>query len=99
MNNGFLTTIILISTRTENGYIANNMNAKCNSNVLLLNFATQAYLFSPDEGSCYVFPTRNNCCEFLASNEVIIQRVIQLCMKEPDCGASLSYFIQYLRKL
>ena len=30
-----------------------------------------------DEGSCYVFLTQNNCCKFLASYNVIIQRVIQ----------------------
>ena len=30
-------------------------------------FRTPAYMFSPDEGSCYVFSTPNNCCEFFAS--------------------------------
>ena len=34
---------------------------------LLLHFGTRTYLYSPDEGSCYVFSTRNICCEFLAS--------------------------------
>ena len=31
-----------------------------------------------DEGSCYVFPTRNNYCKFLASYGVIFQSVIKL---------------------
>ena len=44
---------------------------------LLLYFGTCAYLFLPDEGSCYIFSTRNNCCEFLASSGVIIQSVTQ----------------------
>ena len=30
---------------------------------LLLHFSTRAYLCTPDEGSYYVFLTRNNCCE------------------------------------
>ena len=34
---------------------------------LLLHFGNRSYLFSPDERSCYIFSTRNNCCEFLAS--------------------------------
>ena len=38
---------------------------------LLLYFGSRAYLFSPEEGSCYVFTTRNNCCEFLAFYGVI----------------------------
>ena len=33
---------------------------------LLLHFGTRAYLFSPEEGLCYVFSTRNNYYEFLA---------------------------------
>ena len=28
---------------------------------------TRAHLSSPDEGSCYVFSIRNNCCQFLHS--------------------------------
>ena len=44
---------------------------------LLLHFGTRAYLFSPEEGSCYVFSTRNNCCELLAFYGVITQSVIQ----------------------
>ena len=43
------------------------------------------YLFSPEEGSCYVFSIRNNCCEYLASYGAIIQSVIQ------------SYFCQDLK--
>ena len=58
---------------------------------LLLYFGTRAYLFSSDEGSCYVFCTRNNCCVFLASYGVIILSVIQLYLKTPVFGDSLSY--------
>ena len=38
-----------------------------------LHFGTRAYLFSPDEGSCYIFSTRNNYCEFLACYSVNIK--------------------------
>ena len=43
---------------------------------LLLHFGTRAYLFSSEEGSCYVFSTRNNC-KFFASDGVIFQSVIK----------------------
>ena len=49
-------------------YLASKIS--CNS--------TRAYLFTPEEGSCYAFSTRNNCCEFLASDGVIFQSVIKL---------------------
>ena len=42
----------------------------------LLYFGTCAYLFLPDEGSCYIFSSQNNCYKFLASYGVIIQSVI-----------------------
>ena len=58
---------------------------------LLLYFGTRAYLFSPDKGSWYVFPTGNNCCEFLASYYVIILSVTQSFLKMPVCGASLTW--------
>ena len=41
--------------------------------LLLYCGTTRTYLFSPDEGSCYVFSTRNNHCEILASDGVILQ--------------------------
>ena len=44
--------------------------------MLLLYFAICAYLFLSVERSCYVFSTRNNCYECLASYGVIIQSVI-----------------------
>ena len=59
---------------------------------LLLLFGTRAYLFSPDESSCCIFSTRNNCCEFLAYYGFIVQGIIQSFLKMPVCGASLSYF-------
>ena len=31
------------------------------------------HLLLAGEGSCYVFSTRNNCCEFLASDGFILQ--------------------------
>ena len=58
---------------------------------LLIHFGTCSYLFSPDKRSCYIFSTRNNCCEFLASYSVIIQSVTQSFLKTPVCGASLTY--------
>ena len=59
-------------------------------NTLLLHFGTRAYLFSPEEGSCYVFSNRNNCCEFLASDGVIFQSVIKLFFKTTVFGALLT---------
>ena len=40
---------------------------------LLLYCGTRSYLLSPDEESYDVFSARNNCCEFLASDGVILQ--------------------------
>ena len=51
---------------------------------LLLHFGTHAYMFLPDEGSCYVFLTRNSWCEFLASYGVIILSVIQSIIYQED---------------
>ena len=56
----------------DNGYLAGTLPG-----TLLLHFGTRAYPFSPDVGSYYIFSTRNNCCEFLASYDVIIQSVVQ----------------------
>ena len=64
---------------------------KYSSNVRIFYFVTRAYLFSPDEGSWYIFSTRNNCCEFPASYGVIIQSVIQSFSKMPVFDASLSF--------
>ena len=58
----------------------------------LLHFGTRAYLFSPKEGSCYVFSTRNNCCEFLATDGVIFQSVTKPFFKTPVFGAPLIFF-------
>ena len=44
-----------------------------NSNALLILFGTRAHLFSPDEGSCFIFSIRNNCCEFFTSYGVIFK--------------------------
>ena len=43
----------------------------------LLFWGTRDYLFSSDEESCYVFSTRNNCCEFLAPDGANFQSVRQ----------------------
>ena len=73
---------------------------------LLLHFGTCAYLFSPEEGSCYVFLTRNNCCGFLASDGVIFQSVIKSAIEQIRlltwdnmklCTAKVC-FITYLRE-
>ena len=55
------------------------------------NFGTCAYLFLPDEGSCYAFSTQNNCREILAFYGVILQSDIQPYFKMPICGAPFSY--------
>ena len=67
---------------------------------LALYFSTRAYLFSPEEGSCYVFSYWNNCCEFLATYGVIFQSDIQSYFKAPVPGAPLSYHkvYYYLRR-
>ena len=62
---------------------------KCNSNV---HFGTRAYLFSPEEGLCYIFSTQNNCWEFLASDGVIFQNVIKPLFKTPVFGAPLTSY-------
>ena len=77
----------------RNNSFGSKIRSTTHSNALLLYFSTRAYLFSPEERSCYVFLTRNNCCEFLASYGVIIQSVIQSLLK-------WSWFTEYyvLRK-
>ena len=67
---------------TRNNCFGSKIRRKYNSNVY---FGSRAYLFSPDEG--YIFLTRNNCCESLASYDVIIQSVFQSYLKAPVCGA------------
>ena len=47
------------------------------SEIRVANGTMCAYLFSPDEGSCYVFSTWNNCCKFLASYGVTFQSIIK----------------------
>ena len=55
-------------------------------------YGTRLYLSSPDEGLCFFFSIRNNCCEFLASYGVILQNDIQPYFKTPVCGAPFSYY-------
>ena len=61
---------------------------------MLKNFGIRAYLFLPDEGSCYIFSTQSTCYEFLASHSVIIQGVIQSFFETLVCNASLSYALE-----
>ena len=84
----------------NNCFGSKNVVRRCCCTFLLL-FGTRAYLFSPDEGSWYIFSTRNNCCEFFASYGVIIQSVAQSFLKTPVCGASLTYILVHfvMRKL
>ena len=44
----------------------------------LLHFGSHAHLFSPDERSCYVFSTQNNCCDFLHLMVFLLKNVVQL---------------------
>ena len=41
------------------------------------------YIFSPDERLCYVISTRKNCCEFLATDAVILQSDYQSDLDRP----------------
>ena len=58
---------------------------------MLLLFGTLAHLLSPEEGSCYILPTRNNCFESLVPYGVIFQGDFQRYFKTPVCGAAFSY--------
>ena len=69
------------------------------SGTLLLHFGTRAYLFRCEEGPCYVFSTRNNCCEFLASDGVIFQSVIKPFFKMPVFGAPLTSMVLLFKAL
>ena len=66
---------------------------------LLLYFDTRAYLFSLQEGSCYVFSTRNNWCEFLVSYDVIFQSHIQsvFTLWQNECANSYIIFAKAMR--
>ena len=56
---------------------------------LLLHFGTRANLFSPDEGSCYIFRPETIVASFLHLM-VFLQSDIQLYFKMPVCGALFS---------
>ena len=60
---------------------------ECLNTALLLHCCTLTYLFRPDEEYVSFYLTRNNCCEFLACNGVILQSDLQYAGKE-DCSAS-----------
>ena len=49
-------------------------------------------MFSPEEGSCYVFRPETIVASFLASYGVLLQSDIQLYFKTPVCGAPFSYY-------
>ena len=53
-------------------------------------FGIRAYMFSLDEGSCYVFLTGSNCYEFHKSYGGITLNVFQSYLKTPVSDASLS---------
>ena len=46
-------------------------------------FCTSVYLFAPGEGSCYFVSTRNNCFEFLTSEDDNLQ---SLSLREDETG-------------
>ena len=76
--------------------VCRKITAMCFTVVLLV-YGTRAYLFWPDEKACYVFSTRNNCCEFLVSHGVILQTDIQphgLCSKNVTKKRFLILFCQ-----
>ena len=66
---------------------------------LPLHLGTRAYLFLPDEGSCYIFLIRSSCCKFLASYDMIFQSDVKSYFKTPVCGAPLSQLLELLKKL
>ena len=53
---------------------------------------TRAYLFSLDEGSCYVFTSETIVASFLHLDSVILQSDHQSRFKTPVCAASLFHF-------
>ena len=68
---------------------------------LLLHFSTRAYLFSPDEESCYIFSTRNNCwCFYSKCYSLIPKQLLQVSVFDGFClqsfhsilNASLCFF-------
>ena len=70
-------------------YVRQNMTRiswSCRSMFTLKNlsikyFGTRAYLFSPDKGSCYIFSTRCNCCEFLTIYACFFFTLRCICIK------------------
>ena len=61
--------------------------------ILQLICCSRTCLFSPDEGSHYVFATWNNSCECLASKGVSLQNVHQLLFKMPVWGTFYCCYI------
>ena len=61
----------------------------------LLYCSSCAYSFSPDKGPCFAFSNRNNCCELLASNVVILPSDHQFYFKMTVLGASLLHFSKH----
>ena len=55
--------------------------------------STRAHLLSPEEGSCYILSTRNNCCESLASYDVIFQSDFQPYFSILVWGTAFSYIV------
>ena len=59
---------LLVPARRHSSFLIGPATMLC----VAIYFGTRAYLFSPDERSCYVFSIWNNCCEFLAFDGVIL---------------------------
>ena len=85
-----LATIVPCRKKVTRPFVSVTKIGKEECCTLLLYFGTRAYLFSPEERSCYVFSTRNNCCKFFASDGAIFQSVNKPFFKTPVFGAPLT---------
>ena len=54
-------------------------------------YCTPNYLFASGEELCYIFLTRNNCCELLASDGVMLQSDQQSYFKTSVCDVTMKH--------
>ena len=67
---------------------------KCCKIIPTCSCGTYGYLFSPEEGSFFLFSTRNNCCEFLAHDGFNLQSPHRSLFKKLVCGAILLHDLE-----
>ena len=66
---------------------------------MLLHFGTRACLFSPDEGACYIFLTRNNCSKFLAYYGVIFKVIFYHTSVDRSIDFKFSFYAKESSKI